>query len=184
MSSRARLGMLAIGALVLAAAAGGLMLQQTADRADVNPITDRQELDRTGREALRLVNFDAARVGYAISFEPGRPGVRAQTDRATKRVSVFLRHGDSPTVVAHDVAHELGHAYDDARMVAADRGAYLARRGAASVPWEPDGASDYAVGAGDFAEVFALCHSASPDFRGRLAPRPVDACVLLPSGAR
>ena len=45
-------------------------------------------------------------------------------------------------------------------------------------------ASDYRSGAGDFAEVFALCHSVSPVFRSRLAPRPQDPCAVLPKSAR
>jgi hypothetical protein len=109
--------------------------------------------------------------------------VRAQVDRSNATISVYLRDGDAPHVVAHDIAHELGHAYDQTRMSDADRRDYLARRGVPDAAWLPTGDSDYAVGAGDFAEVFALCHSASPDFRGMLAPRPENACELLPQEA-
>lgn len=87
-------------------------------------------------------------------------------------------------MIAHDIAHELGHAYDAVRLTDADREAYLTRRGVPGAPWLPEGASDYAVGAGDFAEVFALCHAASPDFRGTLAARPDQACESLPVEAR
>jgi hypothetical protein len=86
--------------------------------------------------------------------------------------------------VAHDVAHEVGHAYDVSRMTARERRRYLRRRGVPRAPWWPGAGSDDASGAGDFAEVFALCHAASPDFRSRLAPRPASPCSLLPRGAR
>ena len=71
------------------------------------------------------------------------------------------------------------------RMNDAERRAYLVDAGAFPLPrGSRQRDSDYAVGAGDFAEVFALCHSASPDFRSRLAPRPATPCELLPAGAR
>ncbi len=37
---------------------------------------------------------------------------------------------------------------------------------------------------GDFAEVFAACHAASPEFRSRLAAPPDDPCGMLPRDAQ
>ena len=159
-------------------------LRDSPPSSRVTPVTDRGELDRMGAAALALVRYDPSEVGYTISFEPGRDDVRAQSDRSSKAIGVFLRRGDLPHVVAHDIAHELGHAYDQQHLDARARGAYLSRRGVPSAAWLPDGPSDYGVGAGDFAEVFALCHAASPDFRSTLAPRPENPCDLLPVGAR
>jgi hypothetical protein len=69
-------------------------------------------------------------------------------------------------------------------MTPAGRRAYLDGRGVPRAQWWPrNGRADYSVGAGDFAEVYALCHAASPEFRSRLAPRPVDACAMLPAAA-
>lgn len=170
-----------------AAIVSAIVLLGSRDSGDdeaVRPVTDRAELDRVGAAALALVGYQPAALGYDIRFAPGRAGVRAQTDRASRTISVFVRRDDLPHVVAHDIAHELGHAYDQSRMNDMARNAYLAERGVATAPWRPDTASDYAVGAGDFAEVFALCHSASPDFRSELAARPDDPCELLPAGAR
>lgn len=172
------------GVCVIAASAwAAVLVAGRGGGASIRPVTGAAELDRIGGQAMRLVTFDAGRVGYTIRFQPGRDGVRARTDRMARTISVFLRHGDAPHVVGHDIAHELGHAYDDVRMDDGARRAYLARRGVPAAPWLPAGDSDYGVGAGDFAEVFALCHSASPDFRGELAPRPANACELLPAGA-
>jgi hypothetical protein len=95
-----------------------------------------------------------------------------------------MARGDAPHRTAHDLAHEIGHAFDAVHMTPAARRAYLARRGVPHAAWWPrDRHGDYSVGAGDFAEVYALCHAASPDFRSRLAPRPVDACAILPAEA-
>lgn len=158
-------------------------LRDSGERA-VRPVTDPAERARVGADALALVRFDPGELGYAVRFEPGRAGVRAQVDRSSQTISVYLRRGDLPHVVAHDIAHELGHAYDQSRMDDAGRAAYLSRRGVPTAAWLPAGGSDYAVGAGDFAEVFALCNAASPDFRSELAPRPENPCELLPNGAR
>ena len=136
-----------------------------------------------GREALALVSTRAAPLGYRIRFAQGRTGVRAGTDRDTRTITVFVRPNDLPSLVAHDIAHEIGHAFDDRRMSAASRRAYLRARGVAGATWWPGGRSDYAVGAGDFAEVFALCHAPNAEFRSTLAPRPDNPCALLPAAA-
>jgi hypothetical protein len=175
---------LLICAAAIAATAVALTATRGEPRHDARPVTDPAELTRLGADALALVNVDPKTSGYGITFAPGRDGVRAQTDRSTKTISVYLRDGDLPHVVAHDIGHELGHVYDQSSMDAATRAAYLEHRGVAGAAWLPDGASDYAVGAGDFAEVYALCHAASPDFRSELAPRPESPCDLLPAGAR
>ena len=70
-------------------------------------------------------------------------------------------------------------------MTKADRAAYLRRRGVPGAAWWPSAESaDYAVGAGDFAETFALCHAGGPEFRSRLAAQPADPCGMLPADAR
>ena len=102
-----------------------------------------------------------------------------------RTITLYSRVTDAPHRVAHDLAHELGHAVDADRLSAADRAAYLRRRGVADAAWWPSGrGADYASGAGDFAEVFALCHAASAEFRSRLAPPPADPCAALPAAAR
>lgn len=158
------------------------VLLQRAD-GSVEPVADPAERERIGAQALKLVSFSPDRIGYEVRFAPGRAGVRAQIDRSERMISVYLRDGDAPHIVAHDIAHELGHAFDQTRMDDADRTAYLAARGLTGAAWLPAGDSDYASGAGDFAEVFSLCFAASPDFRSELAPRPEDPCELLPREA-
>lgn len=169
-----------VGCAAVLAGAIALAAMRLTGGTDVRAVNDTKELTRIGDEALALVDFPASRVGYEVQFAPGRPEVRAETDRTTDTIRVFVRSGDAPHMIAHDLAHELGHAYDDARMSESDRRDYLARRGVPGAEWFPNGTSDYAVGAGDFAEVFALCHAASPDFRSELAGRPAQACELLP----
>jgi hypothetical protein len=132
------------------------------------------------RRALALVDVPVDKVGYHLVFAPPKPGVRAQTDRATKTITVFAASFDEPSSLAHDIAHELGHAYDDRFLDDNARRAFLRTRGVPDVPWWPGAqVSDYGTGAGDFAEVFALCHARSAEFRSLLASRPADACTAL-----
>jgi hypothetical protein len=135
--------------------------------------------------ARRLTTLTPAQLGYTLRVAGPVPGLRGQTDNATRTITLFVSPDDTPNVVAHDLAHEIGHAFDARRMAAAQRAAYLRARGAAGAPWLPGPqASDYRSGAGDFAEVFALCHAASPVYRSRLAARPADPCGALPTEAR
>jgi hypothetical protein len=156
--------------------------------------TDPEEVRGTSRpistaSVQRLAGRAAALVdapvpaGWSVRYVAARPGApRAQADRRERRIDVFVRAGDVPHRIAHDVAHELGHAWDEAVLTDAARAGYLRGRGSTAVSWWPAGRwSDYASGAGDFAEVFARCHAASPEFRSRVAPPPADACALLPT---
>jgi hypothetical protein len=138
------------------------------------------------RRALPLVSgVSASALGYKLVLAPRRdPLLRALTDTTAHTITLYLAKGDAPHRTAHDLAHELGHAYDADHLTPAARRAYLADRGVPKARWWPSNRrSDYAVGAGDFAEVFALCHAASPEFRSTLAPRPADACAVLPAKA-
>jgi hypothetical protein len=135
--------------------------------------------------AQTLMSVTPEQLGYRLRIAGPLPGVRGRTDTAARTITLFVSPRDAPHRVAHDLGHEIGHAFDAARLSGAERAAYLRARGVPSAPWWPGRrASDYRSGAGDFAEVFALCHAASPDYRSRLAGRPQDACGALPKPAR
>jgi hypothetical protein len=107
-------------------------------------------------------------------------GVRATTDTLHHKITVYVRTSDTPRRIAHDIAHELGHAYDARLLRPRDHRAYLTLRRRPRATWWPSApGSDYASGAGDFAEVFALCHAPSKEFRSTLAPRPKHPCALV-----
>ena len=177
------LAALGVGLVLALTLATGSPSRRPAATTAQRPVTALRSLSAAGREALTFVSARAAPLGYRIRFAQGRTGVRASTDRDTRTITVFVRPNDLPSLVAHDIAHEIGHAFDDRRMSAASRRAYLRARGVAGATWWPGGRSDYAVGAGDFAEVFALCHAPNAEFRSTLAPRPDNPCALLPAAA-
>jgi hypothetical protein len=137
------------------------------------------------RRARALVAVTPAQLGYRLRVAGPVAGLRGRTDTAARTITLYVAPGDAPGAVAHDLGHELGHAFDSTRLTDADRAAYLRARGVAGATWFPGGrASDYRSGAGDFAEVFALCHAASTVYRSRLAARPQDPCGVLPKQAR
>ena len=190
-----RAGALALTAAAALAAAGcgsarkGGATSAAADlpaTANVHPETSASARRADLRRAAALVDVSAAKLGYRVVLAPRLdPLLRGLTDTGKHTITLYLARGDAPHRTAHDLAHEIGHAWDAEHMTTASRRAYLARRGVPKAAWWPSsGRSDYAVGAGDFAEVFALCHAASPEFRSRLAPRPPDPCAVLPRGAR
>ena len=85
--------------------------------------------------------------------------------------------------MAHDIAHELGHAWDARFLDDRARARYLRGRGVPGVGGGLGPGDDYASGAGDFAEMFARCHTAAPEFRSRLGPPPSGPCAALPRSA-
>jgi hypothetical protein len=180
---RALVGALALAALLVS---GSLALGARHEQAPpgaapgVPPAGSAKEREALLRDALELVSLPHGKLGYRLVAAPPRAGVRAQIDRATRTITVFVSPSDALHRIAHDIAHELGHAYDDRRMTPALRRGYLQRRGVPGAAWWPRGRfSDLQSGAGDFAEVFALCHAPSPEFRSLLAPRPTDPCGIV-----
>lgn len=127
--------------------------------------------------ALALVRFDwpGRLPGWQLRFRDGRSGVRGLTFPDRQVIEVYVRARDTPASLAHVVAHELGHAVDVTYFTQVQRSAWLAARGLAPrTVWFPGapGASDFATGAGDFAESFAWVHAPVGAWKGELAPPP------------
>jgi hypothetical protein len=160
----------------------------TADRADrsrtlpapTSPASSAVPLpwsrERVGREALAGLPYDVSGTGFTVAFLPARSGLRGQTLVAARQIQIYVREGETAVGVRRILAHELGHAVDLSRNTDQDRARWLARRGASGQAWWPSAQrSDFASGAGDFAEVFARWLVGNGDFRSRLAPAPASA---------
>jgi hypothetical protein len=132
--------------------------------------------DLASREqaALAMIHFPWRQLNYQIVFLPPRPGLRAMTFPAKHRIEVYARPNDSVSLMAYDIAHELGHAIDVTYNTAESRKNWIKMRGIdPSTPWFGCSAcSDFETPAGDFAETFALLMLGPNDFRGRIAPPP------------
>ncbi len=182
-------------AAVIAVSAGGAFAASVESSPDPRPRVQSSPdagfsaVDRAAQRALleraRALVGVREGLGRRVVLAPPRPGVRAEHDARRRTITLYLNPLDAPHRVAHDLAHELGHAWDAERLDDVGRREYLRGRGAPGAAWWPAApGDDYASGAGDFAEVFARCHAASPEFRSRLAPVPADACAALPQAAR
>jgi hypothetical protein len=132
------------------------------------------DLESREQAALAMIHFPWQQLNYQIVFLTQRPGLRAMTFPSHHRIEVYARPNDSASLIAYDIAHELGHAIDVTYNTAETRKNWMKMRGIApSTPWFGcDACSDFETPAGDFAETFALLMVGPNDFRGRIAPRP------------
>lgn len=94
--------------------------------------------------------------GWQIDYLGPRDGLRGTTFPYERRIEIYVRDSFTDAELSHVIAHEVGHAMDVTYLDDSDRETWLAARGAGGRPWwTGSGLSDFAVGAGDFAESFA-----------------------------
>jgi hypothetical protein len=135
--------------------------------------------ETVGLQGLDLVTYPWKTMlpGWRIQFLPARKGYLAMTHRVERRIDVYVRSDRTPAGVAHDIAHEIGHAIDVTYLTDENRADFLSirRLKATTAWWACNSCTDLDTGAGDFAESFALI--AAPPFRfySRLAPSPKQA---------
>lgn len=153
-----------------------------ADDRAVQRLGDDSKVDVAAR-ALAIIPIDwrAALPGWQIRFLPGRAGLRGVTFPDRSVIEIYVRSSDTPSGLAHVVAHELGHAIDTSRLDASDRAAWMAARGLnPDVSWYPAGSavSDFATPAGDWAESFAMWQTGT-SWYSRVGPPPDTAQTVL-----
>lgn len=111
-----------------------------------------------GAEALGLINYDwqTNLATWTIEFHEGKSGLLGYAFFKEQRIEIYVRGSQTPYDVATVVAHELGHAVDVSTFGDSERNQWLDARGISESPWwPPNGDSDFASGAGDWAEAFA-----------------------------
>ena len=157
-----------------AAVASGLQLQR--EESDPNIAT-------RSAEALTLIRVPWKELlpGWRIAFRGPRKGYLAMTMRPERRIEIYVRADRSVVAIAHDIAHELGHAVDVTYNTDQSRSTYLALRGLDIDQdwWTCEGCRDLDVPAGDFAESFAQW--AGPVYRNysNLGSHPDEAVLRL-----
>ncbi len=118
--------------------------------------------------------------GWEISFHPGRKGVLGYTFVQERKIEIYVRDDMSDPLLAHVIAHEIGHAIDVSMNSGDERRRWQAARGIEDKPWWPgNGATDFSTGAGDFAESFAAWQVGNASFRSSLGPAPNESQKLL-----
>ena len=143
--------------------------------------------EATVRAALRLVrlDIDSTFSGWTIEFKAPRTGYLGLTLVKQRKVEIYLRRGRSVEGIAHDLAHELGHVADVTYNDNETRSAYLTKRGLSETTpwWTCNSCGDLQVGAGDFAETFAVLVGPKFKFYSEVAPRPqADQLVAIAAG--
>jgi hypothetical protein len=149
-----------------------------------NPVVlvDDPEAGRRGLQALLTIDFpwEERLPGWRIRFREASQGAYGYTLTDEQQIEIYVRPDQSDALLAHVLAHELGHAVDVALNDGDDREAWREARGMAEQPWWPDDrAADFATGAGDFAECFAAAMLGPGSFRSEVGGPPSSEQVAL-----
>lgn len=172
---------LILGALYAAAAAltfsalGGADLLGAEELPPAEATFDSAEIQALAGPALEAVEFpwQEELPGWTVEFVSGAGNIAGYTWSREERIEVFVRPGATSDDLARILAHELGHAIDVSKNSGDERREWLEARGATDAAWWPgNGLADFATGAGDFAESFAVWQVGDDDYRGELAPAP------------
>lgn len=110
-----------------------------------------------GRAAESLIGYDYRSVldGWTFEYAGPRDGYRGNTNTVSRTISVYVGEYDTPQVVAEVIAHEVGHAIDVMYLDDDTRVEWMEMRSISEGWWPHSGASDFHVGAGDYAEAVA-----------------------------
>jgi hypothetical protein len=132
---------------------------------------------RVRKSVLALIAYPWPDLGYEVAFMRPRPGFRAMTISDRRRIEIYVHPGESPLVLAYDLAHEIGHAFDLEHNDAERRRQWRLLRGIdPEVPWFGcNRCPDYDTPAGDFAETFAYLLLGPGSYHSRIARPPSDA---------
>jgi len=168
--SRARI-VLAAGVLVGLTGVGALVLLGVPKSSDSEVLGASQSLvvasgfeADMGRAAEATVDYDfrSALPKWRIFFAEDHPDFLGITHSATKTITVHVEPDAEVATVAAVLMHEVGHAIDLERLSDDERAEWIEMRDMPATWWPGNGLSDFAVGAGDFAEAVAAVTVGSP----------------------
>ena len=146
------------------------------------PTRGDDDLAERGAAALAEISYPWRQLlpEWEIQFLSGEVGAYGYTLTRENRIDIYVREDQSHELLAHVVAHEIGHAVDVTLNDSDDRARWQAMRDIEGEPWWPDNrAADFATGAGDFAESFAAWQVGPDSFRSQLGEAPNEAELAL-----
>ena len=107
-------------------------------------------------------DFRSVLPAWQINFAGDSDQWHGVTNSVTKTITIYVEADSTPQAVAEVLMHEVGHAVDIEFMTDEQRSEWVELRDMASTWWTGEGLSDFAVGAGDFAEAVAAYTMGSP----------------------
>ena len=113
-------------------------------------------------EASIGFDFRAALPGWQIGFADDHPDFLGVTRSESKSIVVHVEPDATVDAVSAVLMHEVGHALDIERLSDTQRSQWIELRDMPATWWPGNGLSDFAVGAGDFAEAVSALTTGSP----------------------
>ena len=155
-------GLTAVGALVLVGA--------TSSDSPTEVLGTQQTLLTTGfpteigaaAEATISFDFRSVLSDWQIGYAEDHADFLGVTRSEDKSIVVHVEPDATVEVVAAVLMHEVGHAIDLERLSDEQRSEWIELRDMPSTWWPGNGLSDFAVGAGDFAEAVSALTTGSP----------------------
>lgn len=174
----ALVGLSALGALVIVGLPGNddptevLGAQQSALETDLAGTDFAVQLGAAAEETIDF-DFRAALPEWEFVYAPDHPDFLGVTRSDDKSITVHVESDATVDIVAAVLMHEVGHALDLERLDDNDRAAWIGLRDIPATWWPGNGLSDFAVGAGDFAEAVSAytTGSASSSVYGEFTAR-------------
>lgn len=155
-------GFVALGALALVG--GRDVPQATQVLGTQQTLLSSSFASEMGAQAEALIEYDfrSDLRDWEFIYADENPSFRGVTLSESKTITVHVRSDSTVAGVAEVLMHEVGHALDLERMNDEQRAQWIELRGIPATWWPGNGLSDFAVGAGDFAEAVAALTTGSP----------------------
>jgi hypothetical protein len=138
-----------------------------------------------GTQALALISYPWAKLGYTLTFHGPKAGFFGLTDCHTHNIDIYVTPSQTVVQVAYITAFEIGHAIDCAHLADGHHTSWPTLRGYhLAGSWFPScSCSEDRFSSGDFSEVFARWQvGPAYAWRSTLAPAPTAAQIatLIP----